>query len=83
MWKASIYVTLKEGVLDPQGQAVLGSLKQLGFSTLQSVQVGKFITVELAAGSRAEAESQVEAICQRLLVNSVLEDYSYRLEVVL
>ncbi|MGI6358919.1 MAG: phosphoribosylformylglycinamidine synthase subunit PurS [Bacillota bacterium] len=82
MWRASIYVTLKEGVLDPQGQAILGSLKQLGFSSMQSVRVGKFITVELNAASQSEAEEQVKSICQRLLTNPVLEDYSFQLEVV-
>jgi phosphoribosylformylglycinamidine synthase len=79
MWKANIYVTLKEGVLDPQGQAVLGSLKQLGFSTLQEVKVGKFLVVDLAAESMALAVEQVEAMCKRLLANPVIEDYRYDL----
>jgi len=79
MWKANIYVTLKTGVLDPQGQAVLGSLKQLGFASVQDVQVGKFMVVELAADSLDQAVEQVEAICKRLLANPVLEDYRYDL----
>lgn len=79
MWKANIYVTLKTGVLDPQGQAVLGSLKQLGFGSVQDVQVGKFMVVDLAADSLDQAVEQVEAICKRLLANPVLEDYRYDL----
>lgn len=79
MWKANIYVTLKNGVLDPQGQAVLGSLRQLGFASLQEVQVGKFLVVDLAAESLALAVAQVEAMCKRLLVNPVIEDYRYDL----
>lgn len=79
MWKANVYVTLKTGVLDPQGQAVLGSLQQLGFAAIQDVQVGKFMVVELAADGLAAAIEQVEAICKRLLANPVLEDYRYDL----
>lgn len=79
MWKANIFVTLKEGVLDPQGQAVQGSLQQLGFNGLQDVRVGKFLVVELAAASLNEAVAQIEAMCQRLLANPVLENYRYEL----
>ncbi len=83
MWKANIYVTLKTGVLDPQGQAVLGSLRQLGFSGLQDVQVGKFLVVELCADSLNAAIEQIEAMCRRLLANPVIEDYRYELMEVL
>lgn len=79
MWKANIYVTLKNGVLDPQGQAVLGSLRQLGFASLQEVQVGKFLVIDLAAESLDLAVKQVEAMCKRLLVNPVIEDFRYDL----
>lgn len=79
MWKANIFVTLKEGVLDPQGQAVLGSLRTLGFDQVKEVGVGKFLTVELMAANRDAAADMVDAMCKKLLANPVIEEYRFEL----
>ncbi len=79
MWLAKVHVTLKPVVLDPQGQAVQGGLKQLGFDTVKSVRVGKYLEIKLDAPSRQEAEHLVNEMCVKLLANPVIEDY--RLEV--
>jgi phosphoribosylformylglycinamidine synthase PurS subunit len=79
MWEATIHVTLREGVLDPQGQAVLKCLHQLGFDTLRDVQVGKFMVVRLEADSNVQAGQLVDAMCQQLLANPVIEDYYWEL----
>jgi phosphoribosylformylglycinamidine synthase subunit PurS len=79
MWMAKVHVTLKPVVLDPQGQAVLGGLKSLGFDTVQSVRAGKYMEIKLDAPDRAEAERLVKEMCAKLLANPVIEDY--RLEV--
>ena len=71
--KARIIVTLKEGVLDPQGQAIEGALSALGFDGVGSVRQGKIIDIELI--DPADAEARLEAMCEKLLVNTVIEDY--------
>ena len=74
--KARVTVTLKPGVLDPQGQAILGSLKSLGFSGINDVRQGKVFDIDLEATDAAAAELTLGSICQRLLANTVIEDYS-------
>jgi phosphoribosylformylglycinamidine synthase subunit PurS len=71
--KARIFVTLKEGVLDPQGQAIEGALAALGFEGVASVRQGKVFDVELA--DPAEGEARLRAMCEKLLANTVIEDY--------
>lgn len=82
--KANVYVTLKPGVLDPQGQAVHKTLEQLGFSGVENVRIGKFVEIELAGSRESRLPSremldalaeQVAEMCQRLLANPVLEEY--------
>ena len=74
--KAVVHVSLKEGVLDPQGKAIGNALIGLGFPTVQNVRQGKYIELELAgATDRALAEKQVREMCERLLANTVIEDY--------
>ena len=80
MWLARIHVTLKPVVNDPQGLAILGALRQLGFSAARSVRAGKLLEVTLDVAGRDEAAGQVEAMCTRLLANPVIEDFSYSLE---
>lgn len=77
--QARVYVTLKSGVLDPQGKAVRGSLEALGFSTVQNVRLGKYIEIELAETDPAVARASIEEMCRRLLVNPVIE--SFRIDV--
>lgn len=79
MWLAKVHVTLKPVVLDPQGLAVQGGLRTLGFDTVQSVRAGKYLEIKLAAPNKAEAERLVKEMCTKLLANPVIEDY--RLEV--
>jgi phosphoribosylformylglycinamidine synthase len=76
--KARIFVTLKTGVLDPQGQAINGALGALGFSGVQSVRQGKVFYVELA--DAPDAEARLDEMCRRLLANTVIEDYRVEIE---
>ena len=77
MIKARVTVTLKPGVLDPQGKAIEGALASLGFGEVAARQ-GKVIDLELAGDDRAAAEAEVKAMCDKLLANTVIE--SYRVE---
>lgn len=79
-YKASIYVTLKGSVLDPQGSAVTKALHALQYEAVDDVRVGKYIEVRLRAASDADAGQQVERMCEQLLTNPVIETYSYTLE---
>jgi phosphoribosylformylglycinamidine synthase len=69
-------VTLKSGVLDPQGEAVRHALGALGFAGVGEVRIGKVIEVDLAADDPAAARAEVEAMCQKLLANTVIENYA-------
>ena len=73
--KARIHVFLKEGVLDPQGKAVMNALRTLGFSEVQSVRQGKFFDVETGPVPSAEAEERLRGYCQKLLANPVIENF--------
>jgi phosphoribosylformylglycinamidine synthase subunit PurS len=77
--KARIKITLKTGVLDPQGKAIQNALASLGFSGVNEVRQGKYIEVDLAETSEASARAQVEKICKDLLANTVIENYAYEL----
>jgi phosphoribosylformylglycinamidine synthase len=78
--KAIVTVGLKPGVLDVQGNAVAGALKELGFGDVQNARVGKFIEIELDGDLDPEtAEAQVREMCEKLLANTVIE--SYRVEI--
>ncbi len=71
--RARIFVTLKDGVLDPQGQAIHGALGALGFAGVESVRQGKVFDIELA--DAADAEARLNDMCEKLLANTVIEDY--------
>ena len=73
--KARITVTLKNGVLDPQGKAIEGALGALGFGGVESVRQGKVIDIELADGDRSQAEAKLADMCEKLLANTVIENY--------
>ena len=70
--KAKVYVTLKNGVLDPQGKAIHHALEALGFSGVNDVRQGKFIELDLADGT---APADIDAMCRKLLANTVIENY--------
>jgi phosphoribosylformylglycinamidine synthase len=76
--KATVTVMLKDGVLDPQGEAVRAALGTLGFAGVEGVRQGKVIELDLAATDRAAAEAEVRRMCEELLANTVIE--SYRVE---
>lgn len=75
--KARVHVMLKDGVLDPQGEAVRHALGTLGFGGVQAVRQGKVIDLDLTATDRAAAEAEVKAMCEKLLANTVIEKYSF------
>lgn len=77
--KARVYVTLKNGVLDPQGKAIEGTLHGLGFSTVEEVRQGKFIELEVAETDAEKAKAQIDEMCRKLLANTVIENYRIEL----
>jgi len=81
-FRARVLVSLKEGVLDTQGKAVLVSLKNLGFDVVDEVRIGKSIEIVLSADSVAEAEKKVESMCEALLVNPLIETGRISLEAI-
>ena len=76
MIKARVTVTLKNGVLDPQGKAIVGALGSLGFEGVNSVRQGKVFDLELEGSDKAKAEAELKLMCEKLLANTVIEDYS-------
>ncbi|QTH40942.1 phosphoribosylformylglycinamidine synthase subunit PurS [Cohnella sp. LGH] len=78
--KAKVYVTIKENVLDPQGNAVQGALHTLGFGEVGKVRIGKYLELELDTNDRAQAEEKLKVMCEKLLANTVVEDYRFELE---
>ncbi|HHL39422.1 MAG TPA: phosphoribosylformylglycinamidine synthase subunit PurS [Deltaproteobacteria bacterium] len=78
--KARVYVTLKKGVLDPQGKAVMGALKALSFDEVREVRIGKLIEIELDGASREEEEARLREMCEKLLANPVMEDFGIEIE---
>ncbi len=77
--KAKVHVTLKRGVLDPQGKAIEHALHTLGFTGVENVRAGKVIELDLKAKDEAAARVEVEAMCRNLLANTVIEDYAIEL----
>jgi phosphoribosylformylglycinamidine synthase len=73
--RARVHVTLKPGVLDPQGEAVRHALGALGFDGVGEVRVGKVIEVELAGADRDAAKARVGEMCEKLLANTIIENY--------
>ena len=78
--KARITITLKPGVLDPQGKAIAGALHALGFGSVANVRQGKYIELEVVETDPARARAEVERMCDELLANTIIENYAYELE---
>jgi len=78
--KALVHITLKPGVLDPQGKAIENALSHFGFEGVRDVRQGKYIEIDLPDGDHADAEVAVKEMCERLLANTVIENY--RVEIV-
>ncbi|HTP81916.1 MAG TPA: phosphoribosylformylglycinamidine synthase subunit PurS [Alphaproteobacteria bacterium] len=77
--KAKVHVTLKTGVLDPQGKAIGHALSGLGFTGVNEVRQGKYIELDIAETDRAKAEAAVRQMCEKLLANTVIENYAIEL----
>ncbi|MBF8298832.1 MAG: purS [candidate division NC10 bacterium] len=80
MLTARIYVTLKPGVLDAQGDTVKSALETLGFTGVEGVRIGKFMVVTLKSATREQATAQIKEMCRRLLANPIIEDYAFDLD---
>ena len=78
--KARVHVTLKSGVLDPQGKAIGHSLNRLGFPEVGDVRQGKFIELELAETDKVKAKARLDEMCRKLLANTTIEDYRFEIE---
>ena len=79
MFLARIYISPKPTVNDPEGLTILSSLGQLGYQNVRSVRSGKYMEVHLDAGSKKDAESALKGMCEKLLANPVIEEYSFDL----
>jgi phosphoribosylformylglycinamidine synthase PurS subunit len=77
--KARVTVTLKNGVLDPQGKAIEGALKSLGVEGIANVRQGKVFDIEVDTPDKAQAEASLKAACEKLLANTVIENYRVEL----
>lgn len=77
--KAKIHVTLKQGILDPQGKAIEHALDSLGFKNAANVRVGKYMEVDVQETDKAKADAQVKQMCEKLLANTIIEEYRYEL----
>ena len=78
--QVKVFVTPRKGILDPQGRAVEQSLKTLGFGEVADVKIGKYIVLDVAAKSAADAREQTKKMCERLLANPLIEDFTFEVE---
>jgi phosphoribosylformylglycinamidine synthase len=78
--KARVFVTLKNGVLDPQGKAIGHALNNLGFTSVGEVRLGKVIDIELAEKNEAKAHAELKDMCEKLLANTIIEKYEIELK---
>jgi phosphoribosylformylglycinamidine synthase subunit PurS len=78
--RAKIFISFKNGVLDPQGKAVERSLHTLGYEEVRDVRMGKYLEIELEAQSREAAETRLREMCDKLLANPVIEDYRFEID---
>ena len=79
-WRARVFVTPKDGILDPQGKAVEHSLHTLGYPEVSDVRIGKVVDLHLADVSRDSAERRIREMCERLLANGVIEDFTFTVD---
>ncbi len=78
--RVKIFISFKDGVLDPQGKAVERSLHTLGYREVQEVRMGKYLELNLDVPSRKEAEVRLREMCEKLLANPVIEDYHFEIQ---
>ena len=79
MHTAKVYVTLKDSILDPQGVAVKEGLHNLQYQNVENVRIGKFITLTFSESDKNKAEEQLKIMCEKLLANTVIENYTYEI----
>ena len=77
MFRSKINISLRKSILDPQGKTIKHSLESLGFKDIQDLRMGKYIEMNIDAKDKADAEKQTKEACEKLLVNSVMEDYDF------
>jgi len=80
VFEAKIYITFKEGVVDPQGITIKGALESLGYKGISNVRMGKYIQMRLNTQDKEKAESDLKQMCAKLLANPVIEDFRYEIE---
>ncbi|MEK6691726.1 MAG: phosphoribosylformylglycinamidine synthase subunit PurS [Nitrospirota bacterium] len=80
MIKAKVYITLKKGVLDPQGKTIKQALEHLEYKGIEDIRLGKYIEITLNGKSKSEAEREIKDMCEKLLANTVIEDYRFEIE---
>ncbi len=78
--KVEIFITLKKGVLDPQGKAVERALKSMGYEDVKDLRIGKLIEMEIPGDSMEGTERKVQEMCEKLLANPVIEDYNFKID---
>lgn len=77
--KAKVYVTLKKSIADPQGSAIQGALNKMGYQRVEDVRIGKLIEINLGDITKEEAETQLREMCEKLLANTVIEEYQFEI----
>jgi phosphoribosylformylglycinamidine synthase PurS subunit len=80
MAKAKIYVTFKDGVLDPQGKTVKNALDKMGYKNLEEVRIGKYIEIDAKNGDKEKLSKEIDEICDKLLANPNIEKYKFTIE---
>ena len=78
-YRVSIHITPRRGILDPQGKAIKHALDSLGFKNTSNVRVGKYMEVDVDEKDKVKAEAEVKAMCEKLLANTIVEEYRYEL----
>lgn len=80
MYNVKVYVTYKESILDPQGEAVRGAVHRMGFDEIDDIRIGKYFEIKVSSQEDRDIEETIETICDKLLANVVMETYRYEIE---
>lgn len=80
MYNVKVYVTYKESILDPQGEAVRGAVHRMGFNEIEDIRIGKYFEMKVEKNDERAVEETIETICDKLLANVVMESYRYEIE---
>lgn len=80
MYNVKVFVTYKESILDPQGEAVRGAVHRMGFDEIEDIRIGKYFEIKVSSQEGRDIEETIETICDKLLANVVMEIYRYEIE---